>query len=126
MGERFFSSGNERTPTAFADIAGQTVKSAFKIDESTRFGMQLELMNMDNVEKQVWYTAEYEYLPEAAMTGFKNAKAIWLDVTNCGTSFVSAPADKKKFTYQMRPWKSTFNGQLLDVGEFKFLMKWYH
>ncbi|KAF2670530.1 hypothetical protein BT63DRAFT_240512 [Microthyrium microscopicum] len=115
-GERFFSSGNERTPTAFGDVLGNKVKSVFPISPADTFLAQLELMSLDEREKPVYLVMDYEYVPGPRPADYKIAKAMWLDVTNCGISSVIPQKGKMQFTLNSRAWTSGFNGQLLGVG----------
>lgn len=115
-GERFFSSGNERTQTAFGDVVEGKIKAAFPISPADGIQAQLELMNMDDRVKDVWVTIDYEFIPGPKPKDYKTAKAIWLDVTNCGISSVSPPRNQKQFTLSMNQWTSPWNGQMLGVG----------
>jgi len=114
--ERFFSSGNERTLTAFGDLKDKKIKSSFPLTAADRFMSQLELMNLLEKPQDVWLTVEYEFVEGPRQPGWKVAKAIWLDVTNCGISSVRPPAGKQQFKLSMRPWTSQFDGELLGVG----------
>jgi hypothetical protein len=81
-GERFFSSGNERTPTAYGDVLTRKVKSVFQLTPQDTISAQLELMNLVDKEKTVYLTVDYEYIPGDRPQGYKVAKAMWLDVTS--------------------------------------------
>jgi len=115
IGERTFSSGNERTPTTFGDIAKGRVKSGFPIAGGDIFSAQLELMNLNTVVKSVYLTVDFEYIPGDLPKGFKRAHAMWLDVTGCGISSVNPPA-KQRFTLSSRKWTVGYNGDMLGVG----------
>jgi hypothetical protein len=115
--ERFFSSGNERTPTAFGDVIGATTKSVFQLRPSDNISAQLELMNMSEEQKKVYLTVDWEYIPGNRPQGFGIAKAMWLDITGCGISSYGPPAGKLQFTIPSRDWQSKFNGKMLGVGE---------
>jgi len=114
--ERFFSSGNEKTPTAFGDVIENKVHSVFPISKSDGFSAQLELMNMIDQPLDVWITIDYEFLPGPKPANFLSAKALWLDVTNCGVSSVKPPSGKTQFKLASRPWTSAYDGQMLGVG----------
>lgn len=115
-GERFFSSGNERTMTAFGDVNSYKVKSVFPLTPGDSFAAQLELMNLNEIVKSVYLTVDWEYVPGPRPAEYKISKAMWLDVTNCGISSVIPPKGKTSFTLSSRPWASTFNGEMLGVG----------
>jgi hypothetical protein len=114
--ERFFSSGNEKTPTAFGDVIENKVKSVFPITKSDSFSAELELMNMIDTPLDVWITIEYEFIEGPKPADWLSAKALWLDVTNCGISSVRPPSGKTQFKLAMKPWTSAYDGQMLGVG----------
>jgi len=120
VGERFFSSGNERTPTSFGDVlqtSPKKIKSAYPLTSSDTFAAQLELMNLNTVVKQVYLTVEYDWFKPSAADKkvWKPAKAMWLDITGCGISSKGPPKGKNQFMFSWQ-WKSTFNGDMLGVG----------
>lgn len=116
-GERFFSSGNERTPTSFGDVTEKKVKSTFPISESDGFQAEIELMNMTDEPREVYLTIDYEYIPGPKPADWKTAKAMWLDVTNCGISYVYPPS-KQNFQLKSSGWTSPYNGEMLGVGGY--------
>jgi hypothetical protein len=118
IGERTFSSGNERTPTAFGDVFNNKVKSVFPLSPSDVFTAQLELMNLNTLVKNVYLTIDFEYIPGAIPAGFKRAHAMWLDVTNCGISSVNPPRGRTAFKLNSKKWTVGYNGQMLGVGKF--------
>ncbi|KAF1990168.1 hypothetical protein K402DRAFT_418239 [Aulographum hederae CBS 113979] len=58
------------------DLTEKTIKSAFPVNPADNFVAQIELMNMEEAPKEVYYTVDYEYLPAKALDGFKHAKAL--------------------------------------------------
>lgn len=120
IGERTFSSGNERTPTAFGDVLTNKVKAAFPLAPNDMFNAQLELMNLNDVVKNVYMTIDFEYVPGKLPADFKRSRAMWLDVTNCGISSVNPPWGKKNFKLSSKKWAGV-NGQMLGVGKFSTL-----
>jgi hypothetical protein len=116
IGERTFSSGNERTPTSFGDIMNNKIKAAFPLSPMDIFSAQLELMNLNTVVKNVYLTIDFEYIPGGLPTGFKRSRAMWLDVTGCGISSVNPPRGQKKFKLDSRKWRVGYKGQMLGVG----------
>jgi hypothetical protein len=114
--ERFFSSGNEKTPTAFGDVVFKNVKSAFPIVASDTFSAELELMNMIDIPLQVWITIDYEFMPGPRVPGWKVAKALWLDITNCGISYYPVAKGTQTLGPKSTPWKSAYDGEMLGVG----------
>jgi hypothetical protein len=118
IGERTFSSGNERTPTAFGDVLSNKVKSAFPLAPTDVFSAQLELMNLNTEVKNVYLTIDFEFIPGGLPAGFKRARAMWLDITGCGISSVNPPWGKKAFKLDSRKWTVGYTGQMLGVGKF--------
>jgi hypothetical protein len=120
--ERFFSSGNERTPTSFGDIVSNKVISAFPLIPSNALMAQIELMNLDDVAKNVYLTVDYEYIPGKKPSDVKVAKAMWFDITNgeagCGISSAIPPQTRERFIRKSTAWTSKFNGQMLGVGKY--------
>ena len=115
--ERFFSSGNEKTTTAFGDVIEKQVKAAFPITKSDTFSAQLELMNLLDVPLDVWLTVDYEYMSGPKKADWLTSKALWLDVTNCGASSVRPPPGKQQFKLASKKWTSPYDGVMLGVGE---------
>jgi len=115
IGERTFSSGNERTLTAFGDILTNKVKAVFPLAPSDVFSAQLELMNLNTVVKNVYLTIDFEWIP-GSPAGFKRSRAMWLDVTNCGISSVNPPRGKMNFKLSSKKWTVGYSGQMLGVG----------
>jgi len=93
----------------------QKVKSAFPILPADKFSAELELMNMIDIPLDVWITIDYEFMPNALPKDWKVAKALWLDVTNCGISSVKVK-NTNTFDYKSNPWYSTYDGDMLGVG----------
>jgi hypothetical protein len=112
MDERFFSSGNEHSPTDMTNNG--TLKNGYIVKPTDRFWMMLELMNMNPEEREVYLTMDYEFVPGIPQE-FKPVKAMWFDISNCGPSFIPA-RDTKIFEYPMNPWNATFNATPIGVG----------
>lgn len=114
-GQRFFSSGNERMLITFTDFEKKKINSVYPIKSSDTFSMQLELMNLKEQPKEVYITLDYEFL-ETVPAGFKETKAVWLDITGCGISSMNPPRGKMAFTLPSTKWTSPYDGQLLSTG----------
>jgi hypothetical protein len=120
-GERFFSSGNERTPTSFGDVlmtSPNKIKSAFPLKPADTLFAQFELMNITPVEMRgVYLVVDWEWFAPSAADEkvWKRARAMWLDITGCGASSKGVPAGKRVFDYGWS-WTSNFNGDMLGVG----------
>jgi hypothetical protein len=114
-GQRFFSSGNERMLIAMTDLENKKINSAYPMKKTDTVSMQLELMNLKEEKKEVYITIDYEWM-EKIPEGFKETKAVWLDVTGCGISSTWAPTGKTQFTLTSTKWTAPFDGQLLSTG----------
>jgi len=105
MGQRFFSSGNERHEVRFDAPYG------YRLGANDRWTMIYELMNMTAQARDVYVTVTFDYVP-ATTPGYRDVTPIWLDVNQCGTS--EKPARTGQYSYD-----STFtmpgNGNLLRL-----------
>jgi hypothetical protein len=115
-GQRFFSSGNERLVIPFTDLANKTVHSVYPFKKSDTMSMQLELMNLKEETKQVYITLDYEFVPGPTLSGWKETKAVWFDITGCGISSTLPPRGKQAFTLSSPKWKALWDGDLISVG----------
>jgi hypothetical protein len=102
-GERFFASGNERTPMRLPPGYGYHVAAA------DRFNFLADLMNMDEVQKTVYITVTYTY----ATTPKTAARPVWLDINNCGNSLFSIPAGWSTTHWD---WKVTVPGDVVAMA----------
>jgi hypothetical protein len=110
--ERFFSSGNERTPASF-DKAG---KFGFHLAAADEIGFIIDLMNENMQSHDVYMTMTWEYLSDK-VPGFTWLKPVWLDVTTCGLSDVEAPKGKSVFTLESPKWvNKKLDGALVGMG----------
>lgn len=114
-GQRFFSSGNERMLITYTDLENKNINSVYPMHKTDSVLMQLELMNLKEEEKDVYITIDYEYMDKIP-GGFKETKAVWLDVTGCGISSTSAPKGKTNFSMTSTKWTAPYDGQLLSTG----------
>lgn len=111
-GDRFFASGNERTPVNIC-VDGKE-KAGYYIGPNDQIGMVAELMNMAMEPREAILTMSYEYIP-AVPKGFSKVKSYWLDIGGCGSS--SFPAEKKgTFEYSSPMWISNTTGRITFVA----------
>jgi hypothetical protein len=122
-GERFFSSGNERTPGNMADIQHQSIKTGYHITTKDTLAVRVDLMNLDAFEKIAYLTIDYEFVPGAPQPGWQTTKAVWMDVAGCSDSEAKAPNDAQ-FMLFSKPWTSKLNGTMLSVGECLFRQRY--
>lgn len=106
--ERVFASGNERTrlelPTGFG----------YEIKAGTQWWMAGDLMNLGNVDQQVYLEIEAfcsDSFPDRPLTP---VRPLWLDEGGCSdTSDFNVPAG---FSETTADWKSTVSGVIVSVG----------
>lgn len=113
--ERFFSSGNERTTTFFNPPWANVTNLGYPIYPTDRFGMIMDLMNMNNEAKSVYTTVYFDYI-EGHPANFDEVKPVWLDAAQCGTSEISGRTPGAKFDFASRPWVANFEGEVLGTG----------
>jgi hypothetical protein len=139
-GDPFFSSGNERTVTAFTSMDG-TYKSGYYIapTETDSLIIYNELMNMDPFDKVVYYTVDYEYLP-GKQADYAESRAIWFSIgpSQCGPAKTNGTASKtggyqdplypasnltdkqqpktNVFAEHSAPWVSLYDGEIISTG----------
>ena len=114
FGERLFSSGNER---AVARLNSKT-KSGLKFDGYPVFGGSLEIMNANKNPIEVYMSLTFEHLP-LSTPGYREAKFVWLDVTNCAHSS-DFPAKRGKYELESREFEMHHDADmLLAIGEAK-------
>jgi hypothetical protein len=127
LGERFYSSGNERTAVAYGDVLMKTkdkVKSAFHLTPPDSFWSQFALRNLRNEAQHVYLTVDYEwFLPSVEdKKEWKSAKALWLSISGCLTTYTKPPQGQARFTIPSAPWSSPFSGNLLDGGRWRLTL----
>lgn len=82
--ERFFASGNERTPTVLPRGYG------YDVSAGDDWSLITHLMNMSDQPKDLSIEVAFYYVKDAAaLTG---VKPFWLDINNCGNSEYETPA----------------------------------
>lgn len=113
--ERIFSSGNERTTTFFNPPWAGTDKLGYPIYPADRFGLIVDLMNMNNAAKEVYLTIYYDYI-EGHPAEFEEVKPVWMDAAQCGTSEVSGRTAGAKFDFKSPAWVSNFEGEIMGAG----------
>jgi hypothetical protein len=103
-GERFFASGNERTPIAFPAGYG------YRVHWYDSWNMLIDLMNHSTESKTVYIQVSYTYRPY--WESVKRLKPVWLDIDLCGDSEYSIPAG---YSDTHRDWKATVPGKVVAM-----------
>ena len=86
-GDRFFASGNERTPVDLT--ANGSIKAGYPIYTGDVIAMGGELMNMRHESQEVQLTMVFEFVPRIEKK-FRKVQSYWLDVGGCKGSNVPA------------------------------------
>ncbi|CZR60756.1 uncharacterized protein PAC_10652 [Phialocephala subalpina] len=104
-GERFFASGNERSPANIC-ING-TNNAGYYIGRNDTIGFLTELMNTEMVNQTAVVTIEYEYIP-GLPASFSKVTPVWLDIAPCDQGS-EEPAKNGSFQYTSTPWTAPAN-----------------
>lgn len=101
-GERFFASGNERTPVALPSGYG------YRVHWYDSWTTLVDLMNMMPNSQTVYITVTYTTSP--SWSSLRPVKPVWLDINNCGDSRYSIPAGYSDTTWY---WSSRITGNVV-------------
>ncbi len=101
--ERFFASGNERTPILMPGGYG------YRVGSGDSWNLLVDLMNMSGEAQTVYIDVIF---------GFGNATdqavtPVWLDIDNCGDSQYTIPAG---FSDTHRDWRTPWAGKVVSMG----------
>lgn len=107
MGQRFFASGDERTPIVAPSPYG------YYTGAWDSWHMIYELAN-HNVTPQNGLQIEmtYNWVP-ASTAGMKHIEPVWLDLDQCGFSTISLPEGESERTYD---WTVNRPGRVIGIG----------
>src|SRR5581483_7606336 len=105
LGQRFFASGNERTPGLFPPGFG------YYVDGGNWSGI-FHVMNHSEAAKAVYFRLRVRWSPAAA-GGVLPLTPVWLDMNNCRTSEYAVPAGPSSSHWT---WTSTLTGRIVSTG----------
>jgi hypothetical protein len=111
LGQRFFSSGNERTPVNAGAPYGYPQRG------NPSWTLIYDLMNMNAQAKQVYITVTFGYVP-LSTPGMRPITPMWLDVAGC-ISASAVPVGARngtKFTLRSTPFMAPSAGKLIGIG----------
>ncbi|KAF2405054.1 hypothetical protein EJ06DRAFT_552503 [Trichodelitschia bisporula] len=114
-GERYFSSGNERT-RIMIDKRGAATDFGYHLRTNDKFAFIVDLMNMNMEDKTVYLTMTYDIIEGPLPPNWRELKTVWFDANQCGTSEVAAVKQTGSYTITARPWKANFEGEIIGVG----------
>jgi hypothetical protein len=121
--EHIFESGNERTYVDFG-VKDSPMKVGYKLHTTDELLFNVELMNMDDREKWVWVTLNWDYL-EGQHSEYKEGKILWMSIgpDRCGNNKPNpfGPSNltdsqqplKEKFTEYSIPWVAPADGYIM-------------
>ena len=105
LGQRFFASGNERTPGLFPPGFG------YYVDAGNWSGI-FHVMNHSAGPKSVFFQLKVRWSPAAA-GGVSPLTPIWLDMNNCRTSEYAVPAGPSSSHWT---WTSNITGRIVATA----------
>lgn len=129
--ERFFAIGNERIPLVFPDLGHDDV--GYRLGQQDRIAAIIDLANENVSDEVVYFTMIWDYLEGHTLK--HNARMVWHDIRNCGSSEANTPKGKSelsshkclisvnmtvlisisaKFDLQ-GTWKSTVDGEIVAI-----------
>jgi len=115
-GERYFSSGNERTFVQLDKLGGQAVNAGYHLKASDRYAFIVDLMNMNPTDKTVFMTMTYDIVDGPLPAGWRDVQCVWFDVNQCMTSEVSPLKQSGSFQIKSGSWTPNLDGEILGVG----------
>jgi hypothetical protein len=106
FGQRFFASGDERTPVIAQPGYGYYVGNG-------QFNMIYDLMTMSTKAETVSFQMKWMWIPASQAGQMQKLEPVWFDVDQCGDSEVSVPAGQST-----KSWTWTVNrpGKIIGIG----------
>lgn len=109
LGERFFASGDERTPV---DL--QSLNYGYKINSTETWNMIVDLMNWETTSKTVKVRVTWKYATGTDHTERAPLRPVWLDADGCSMdSLITVPTG---LSDTHADWKTTFGGKLIAAA----------
>ncbi len=105
--QRFFASGNERTPFVLPAGYGYLVRAG------DRWNGLTELMNVGAATKRVFVEMTYYVAPASAH--LREVRPLWLDVDNCADSEYAIPAGRSDSTWSFEV-PPAIAGRVVAIG----------
>ncbi|KAF2196985.1 hypothetical protein GQ43DRAFT_227980 [Delitschia confertaspora ATCC 74209] len=113
-GERFFGGGNERWTRRWNSISDH----GYEINANDKWDAVIELMNDADEEVTAEIVVRYEIISKESKEGkgYKNVRAVWLDLTGCGNADVDVKSTTEAFEYRTPNYTSSVSGLIVDVA----------
>jgi hypothetical protein len=110
LGERFFATGNERTPV---DV--QSMNYGYYITRSDSWNLVIDLMNWATTTKTVKLKITWKYATGADATNRTDVRPMWIDADGCSTdSYISVPNTGLTDTH--RDVRAPITGNIIGVA----------
>jgi len=106
FGQRFFASGDERTPLIAAPGYGYYVGNG-------SWNMIYDLMTMSTKVETVSFQMKFMWIPASQAGSIKKVEPVWFDVDQCGDSEVSRPAGPSTLSWT---WNVNRPGKIVGIG----------
>jgi hypothetical protein len=106
LGQRFFSSGNERSPVASGGPFG------YQQGTNDAWNMIYDLMNMTSAARQVYITVTYQYV-STSTPGYRPMTPLWLDINQCANSERPPQSGSYNYGYSLT---SQWTGSMIGIG----------
>lgn len=109
LGERFFASGDERTPV---DL--ESLPYGYKVNSTETWNMVIDLMNWATTSKTVKLKMTIKYATGSDHTNRSALRPVWLDADGCSfDSLISVPVG---LSDTHRDWKASIGGKLIAAA----------
>jgi hypothetical protein len=107
LGQRFFASGNERTPMSLPPGYG------YSVGENEYWILLYMLMNGNEKPEKTYIEVTYSYVKGKAAAGIKPVTPVWLDINECGDSEFAIPHGHSNTSWN---WTDTVPGEIVAIG----------
>jgi hypothetical protein len=109
LGQRFFASGDERTP-----IDMTSLPYGYKVGSSEQWNMVYDLMNWATTSKTVKIRMTYKYATGGDANARTGVKPVWLDAAQCSlNSYISVPTGLSDTHYD---WTVNVPGKIVATA----------
>jgi Stress up-regulated Nod 19 len=109
LGERFFASGDERTPVDLTSLP-----YGYKVNSTETWNMVFDLMNWETTSKTVKIRMTWKYATGTDSSSRGALRPVWLDQNQCSlNSYITVQNGLWDFHYD---WKSTIGGKLIAAA----------
>lgn len=109
LGERFFATGDERTPV---DL--ESLPYGYKVNSTETWNMVIDLMNWATTTKTVKLKMTIKYATGTDHTSRSALRPVWLDADGCSfDSLISVP---EGLSDTHKDWKASIGGKLIAAA----------